>query len=56
LRRYFPKGTDFSQVSPVRIQAMVKRINEKPRKVFGFRTATEVARELGIINSVLIEG
>jgi len=56
LRRYFPKGTDFSRVSPVRIQAMVKRINEKPRKVLGFRTATEVARELGIINSVLIEG
>jgi len=56
VRRWFPKGTDFSRVSTEKIQRVVQRINEKPRKILGFRTATEVARELGIINSVLVEG
>jgi IS30 family transposase len=49
LRRWFPKGTDFSKISSSRIQEVVKIINEKPRKVLGYMTATEVAMELGVI-------
>jgi IS30 family transposase len=48
LRRWFPKGTDFSKVEPSRLQKVVKMVNEKPRKVLGYRTATEVAKELGL--------
>jgi len=51
LRRWFPKGTDFSRVPREKIQDVVRQINNKPRKSLGYRTATEVATELGIINS-----
>lgn len=58
LRRWFPKGTDFSKVEASRIKDVATKINNKPRKSLGYRTATEVALELGIINSqgVLIQG
>ena len=65
LRRYFPKGTDFAEVPEERIRKAVQMINEKPRKILGFRTALEVAREEGVLLresnpcngvSVLIEG
>jgi len=49
LRRWFPKGTDFSKISSSRIQEVVKIINEKPRKILGYMTATEVAVRLGVI-------
>lgn len=58
LRRYFPKGTDFSRVTQDEVDRVVRRINEKPRKILGYRSAFEVARELGIIygESVLLRG
>ena len=49
LRRWFPKGTDFSKVTQERIQEVVNIINEKPRKVLDYMTATEVAKKLGVI-------
>jgi IS30 family transposase len=52
LRRYFPKGTDFSKVSPKRLVQVVEMINNKPRKSLGFRTATEVALEIGLFTGV----
>lgn len=52
LRRYFPKGIDFSRVSHQQIERVVCMINNKPRKVLGFRTAKEVAIELGVIRKV----
>jgi len=58
LRRYFPKGTDFSEVSQDEIDRAVQLINEKPRRVLGYRSSLEEAVRLGIIrkSSVLIEG
>jgi IS30 family transposase len=58
LRRYFPKRTDFSQVTQEQIDAAVTCINNKPRKILGYRSSLEVARELGIIKSegVLMRG
>lgn len=57
LRRYFPKGTNFSKVSEEKIQKIVTKLNNKPRKILGYMTATEVAMQLGVINKgVLIEG
>jgi transposase, IS30 family len=49
LRRYFPKGTDFSEVSQKEIDRAVKLINEKPRKILGYRSALEVAQENGVL-------
>jgi IS30 family transposase len=57
-RRYFPKGTDFEKVSQQQIDHAFFRINSKPRKILGYRSALEVAFSGGIINdmSVLIQG
>jgi len=58
IRRYFPKGTDFANVSQRKVDRVVSIINQKPRKVLGYRSALEVARDAGIINnaSVLFQG
>lgn len=49
LRRYFPKGTDFREVSKRAINQAVKLINEKPRKILGYRSALEMAKENGVV-------
>lgn len=61
LRGFFPKGTDFRKVSQTEIDRAVGLINEKPRRILGYRTAFEVALAAGIITSiknksVLIQG
>lgn len=50
LRRYFPKGTDFGEVSQNEIDQAVSLINNKPRKILGYESALEVARRAGIIS------
>ena len=42
LRRYFPKGTDFSKVTNRQLQAVVDKINNRPRKSLQYRTPVEV--------------
>lgn len=49
LRGYFPKGTDFRDVSQKKIDHVVDLINKKPRKVLGYRSAYEVAVENGVV-------
>jgi len=58
LRGFFPKGTDFSEISQEEVNRVVRLINEKPRKILGYRSSLEEAMRLGIIKSesVLIEG
>lgn len=58
LRRYFPKGTDFSNVSSEEVAHAVSIINNKPRRSLGYRSALEVSKKAGIIKnkSVLTEG
>lgn len=58
LRRYFPKWTDFSEVSQDEVDEAVRLINEKPRRILGYRSALEEAARLCIIrkSSVLIQG
>ena len=41
-----PKGTDFSKLTDDEVQRVFGMINDRPRKVFGYRTASEVFREL----------
>lgn len=49
LRRYFPKGTDFSLVSQSMLDRAICRINQKPRKILGYKSALQLAVEKGII-------
>ncbi len=52
LRRYFPKGTDFSTVTQAAVDLAVHLINEKPRKILGYRSAREVAQRSGMMDSI----
>jgi IS30 family transposase len=42
LRRYFPKGTDFMTLKDKEIQAVVDKLNHRPRKTRGFKTPHEL--------------
>lgn len=42
LRQYFPKGTDFSQISNKEIYRVEELLNNRPRKSLGFLTPNEV--------------
>jgi transposase, IS30 family len=44
LRRYFPKGTDFSQISDEQLASVADKLNNRPRKCLGYRTPTEVVQ------------
>lgn len=41
LRQYFPKGTDLSIYSQAKLNAVARRLNERPRKTLGFHTPAE---------------
>ena len=41
LRYYFPKGTDFREVSKEELQDVIDEINNRPRKILGYMTAQE---------------
>lgn len=41
LRQYFPKGTDLSVYSQARLNAVARRLNERPRKTLNFDTPDE---------------
>lgn len=42
LRQYYPKGTDFADVSHYDLAQTVKRINDRPRKSLNYQTTSEV--------------
>lgn len=44
LRRYFPKGTDFRQLTKEEVNKAVWSINNRPRKCLEFKTPLEVFR------------
>ncbi|HMQ97052.1 MAG TPA: IS30 family transposase [Candidatus Nanoperiomorbaceae bacterium] len=58
LRRYFPKGTDFAKVKQTDVVHALTLINNKPRKILGYKSSLQVAREKGLIldEGVLIGG
>src|SRR5699024_9127531 len=45
LRQYFPKGTDLSRWNAGDLEAIALTLNNRPRKVLGFRTPAEVFNE-----------
>ncbi len=42
LRRYFPKGCNFHEISVTLVSEVVQRLNHRPRKCLKFRTPYEV--------------
>jgi len=41
VRQYFPRGTDFSRISQVYLNAIALRLNQRPRKTLGFETPAD---------------
>lgn len=46
IREFFPKGADFAKVADEEVQRVFGLINDRPRKVLGYRTPNEVYREM----------
>lgn len=44
VRRFFPKGTNFDQVTPEEVKRVERRLNRRPRKCLQFLTPTEAFR------------
>ncbi len=42
IREYFPKGTDFNNVTDARVQAVQDQLNRRPREVLNGQTPTEI--------------
>ncbi len=42
LRQYFPKGTDFTQVSGWDIRRAMQRLNTRPRNTLNWQTPLEI--------------
>lgn len=47
IREFFPKGTDFKNISRSELKRVEKLLNQRPRKILGFRSPEEVFREMG---------
>jgi IS30 family transposase len=45
LRQYFPKGTDFSQISNDELAFVVRALNNRPRKCLDYRTPSEIVHQ-----------
>lgn len=46
LRQYFPKGTDFAEISKEQLKEVQDELNDRPRKTLGFYTPHEKFSEL----------
>ncbi|MFA5169355.1 MAG: IS30 family transposase [Candidatus Paceibacterota bacterium] len=53
LRKYFPKGCDLNDYSQEDVSLVEWLLNNKPRKILGYKTPYEVARESGLIRQPL---
>jgi len=48
IRQYFPKGTNFNQVSRTQIKKVQNMLNERPRKTLNWRTPKEIFNQLTV--------
>jgi len=46
IREFFPKGTDFKNISEDELKRVERLLNQRPRKILGFRTPEEVFKEM----------
>ena len=45
IRRHYPKGFDFNNVTPADIRKLEKWINDYPREIFGYKSSAELFEE-----------
>ena len=45
IRRFLPKGTDFNKISLERLKQIENNLNNRPRKVLGFKTPNQIRNE-----------
>jgi IS30 family transposase len=50
IRQYFPKGTDFTDVSEEEIKIVQRKLNDRPRKALNFYKPDEVINKLVALN------
>jgi IS30 family transposase len=50
IRQYFPKGTDFTQVSEDEIKKVQRKLNDRPRRALNFYKPDEVFNKLVALN------
>lgn len=53
LRHYLPKGCDLGQFDQGFVDTVVDRLNKKPRKILGYKSALQLAEEKGVIHRVV---
>lgn len=51
IRQYFPKGTDFSDVTTKEIRRVQRQLNDRPRAALGFYKPNEIFTKLVALNS-----
>jgi IS30 family transposase len=54
LRRYLPKGCDLGNYTQPQVDDYVARINNKPRRCLGYKSALQYANEKGIYLNGLV--
>ncbi len=42
IRRYFPKGTDFNKITEAELKLVQDKLNNRPRKILGYKTPSEM--------------
>jgi IS30 family transposase len=42
VRQYFPKGSDFTQITDNEIKMVMERLNNRPRKTLGYKTPSQL--------------
>lgn len=45
LRQYWPKSTDFKQVSQSAVQKVIVNLNDRPRKILNYKTPAKLMAE-----------
>ena len=48
MRQFFPRGTDFTLLSPADVRRVQELLNNRPRKALGYRTPKEMMQQLGV--------
>jgi len=56
LRQYFPKGMDLSNVHQNRLNAVARRLSERPRKTLEYRTPAERFAQLCCVDHLISQG
>lgn len=45
IRRFFPKGTDFNNITVKQLKEVQNKLNNRPRKVLGYKTPNQMMQE-----------